>query len=65
MFFCFLIILDENLAFLKYKLGEEIAEVMIEEVTMHINAPASGRVKILIKENEEVSQGQVIAVIEA
>lgn len=38
---------------------------MIEKVTMHIKAPASGRLKILIKENEEVSQGQVIAVIEA
>lgn len=63
--FCFLIILDENPAFLKYKLGKEIAEVMIEKVTMHIKAPASGRLKILIKENEEVSQGQVIAVIEA
>ncbi len=43
--------------------GEEIAEVMIEKVTVHIKAPASGRLKILVKENEEVAQGQVIGVI--
>ncbi|WP_461862745.1 lipoyl domain-containing protein [Thermococcus sp.] len=43
--------------------GEEIAEVMIEKVTIHIKAPASGRLKILVKENEEVAQGQVIGVI--
>lgn len=45
--------------------GEEIAEVMIEKVTVHIKAPADGRLKILVKENEEIFQGQVIAVIEA
>ncbi len=45
--------------------GEEIAEVMIEKVTLHIKAPAGGTLKILVKENEEVSQGQVIALIEA
>jgi len=38
---------------------------MIEKVTMYIKAPASGKLKILIKENEEISQGQVITVIEA
>ena len=43
--------------------GEEIAEVMIEKVTIHIKAPASGRLKILVKENEEVAQGQVIGFI--
>ncbi|ASJ15330.1 lipoyl domain-containing protein [Thermococcus radiotolerans] len=43
--------------------GEEIAEVMIEKVTVHVKAPASGRLKILVKENEEVAQDQVIGLI--
>ncbi|HIH71786.1 MAG: hypothetical protein PWP49_68 [Thermococcaceae archaeon] len=46
------------------KEGEEIAEVMIEKVTVTVKAPASGKLKILVPENEEISQGQVIAVIE-
>ncbi len=45
--------------------GEEIAEVMIEKVTLHVRAPESGRLKILVKENEEVAQGQVIGLIVA
>ncbi|RLF90668.1 dihydrolipoyllysine succinyltransferase [Thermococci archaeon] len=47
------------------KEGEEIAEIMIEKVTLHIKAPAKGKLRILVKENEEVSQEQVIALIEA
>ncbi|KUH33844.1 dihydrolipoyllysine succinyltransferase [Thermococcus celericrescens] len=45
--------------------GEEIAEVMIEKVTVYVKAPASGRLKILVKENGEVAQGQVIGLIVA
>ncbi len=44
--------------------GEEIAEVMIEKVTVLVKAPASGKLKILVPENGEVSQGDVIAVVE-
>ncbi|NJE26574.1 dihydrolipoyllysine succinyltransferase [Thermococcus sp. MV5] len=44
--------------------GEEIAEVMIEKVVVIVKAPASGKLKILVPENEEVSQGQVIALVE-
>ncbi|KPU62828.1 dihydrolipoyllysine succinyltransferase [Thermococcus sp. EP1] len=44
--------------------GEEIAEIMIEKIIETIKAPASGRLKILVHENEEISQGQVIALIE-
>ncbi|KUK18061.1 MULTISPECIES: biotin/lipoyl-containing protein [Thermococcus] len=44
--------------------GEEIAEVMIEKVTVIVKAPASGKLKILVPENGEVSQGDVIAVVE-
>ncbi|ACS90696.1 lipoyl domain-containing protein [Thermococcus sibiricus] len=46
------------------KEGEEIAEVMIEKVTVIIKAQASGKLKILVPENGEVSQGDVIAVVE-
>ncbi|MCD6189423.1 MAG: dihydrolipoyllysine succinyltransferase [Thermococcus sp.] len=46
------------------KEGEEIAEVMIEKVTVIVKAPASGRLKILVPENEEISQGEVIALVE-
>ncbi|EHR77882.1 dihydrolipoyllysine succinyltransferase [Thermococcus litoralis DSM 5473] len=46
------------------KEGEEIAEVMIEKVTVIVKAPASGKLRILVPENEEISQGQVIAVVE-
>ncbi|HHI01151.1 MAG TPA: dihydrolipoyllysine succinyltransferase [Thermococcus litoralis] len=46
------------------KEGEEIAEVMIEKVTVIVKAPASGRLKILVPENGEISQGQVIALVE-
>jgi len=44
--------------------GEEIAEVMIEKVTVIVKAPASGKLKILVPENGEVSQGDAIAVVE-
>jgi len=44
--------------------GEEIAEVMIEKVTVLVKAPASGKLKILVPENGEVSQGDAIAVVE-
>ncbi|MCO6040603.1 biotin/lipoyl-containing protein [Thermococcus alcaliphilus] len=46
------------------KEGEEIAEVMIEKVTIIVKAPVSGKLRILVPENEEISQGQVIAVVE-
>jgi pyruvate/2-oxoglutarate dehydrogenase complex dihydrolipoamide acyltransferase (E2) component len=33
---------------------------MVEKIVMEIKSPATGRLKILIKENEEIIEGQVI-----
>jgi pyruvate/2-oxoglutarate dehydrogenase complex dihydrolipoamide acyltransferase (E2) component len=42
------------------KENEAIAEIMVEKIVMEIKSPATGRLKILIKENEEIIEGQVI-----
>ena len=42
------------------KENEAIAEVMVEKIVMEIKSPAAGRLKILVKENEEIIEGQVI-----
>jgi len=47
------------------KENEEIAEVMIEKVTIRIQAPKSGKLKIEKKENEEVKEEEVIGFIES
>ncbi len=46
------------------KKGEEIVEVMIKKITVTIDSPASGKLLIMVKENEEISQGQAIGIIE-
>ena len=40
--------------------NEEVAEVMIEKITLRVQAPESGRLKIIKKENEEVKEEEVI-----
>lgn len=40
--------------------NEEIAEVMIEKITLRIRAPETGRLKIIKKENEEVRERELI-----
>ncbi len=46
------------------KEGEEIAEVMIEKTTLHIQAPLSGKLKIVKNPNEEIREGEIIGYIE-
>ncbi len=43
---------------------EEIADAMIGKLTVTIEAPATGKLHILVKENEVVTQGQVIGTVE-
>ncbi len=43
--------------------GEEIVEVMIKKITVTIDSPASGKLLVMVKENEEILQGQVIGII--
>ncbi len=45
------------------KENEAIAEIMVEKVVMEIKSPATGILKILKKENEEIIQGQVIGAV--
>lgn len=47
------------------KAGEEIAEAMIEKITIQVQAPSTGRLKVLKRENEEIKEGEVIGFIEA
>ena len=47
------------------KEGEEIAEVMIEKITVRVQASKSGRLKIGKKENEEVKEEETIGFIES
>jgi len=42
---------------------EEIAEVMIEKITLTIESPATGKLSIIVNENEEIIQGQLIGTI--
>lgn len=46
------------------KENEEIAEVMIEKTTLHIEAPSSGKLKIIKAQNEEVQEGELIGYIQ-
>ncbi len=46
------------------KEGEEIAEVMIEKTTLHVQAPASGKLRITKHQNEEIREGEVIGYVE-
>jgi pyruvate/2-oxoglutarate dehydrogenase complex dihydrolipoamide acyltransferase (E2) component len=43
---------------------EEIADAMIGKLTVTIESPASGKLNIIVKENEEIKQGQVIGTVE-
>ncbi|NIA09481.1 MAG: dihydrolipoyllysine succinyltransferase [Nitrospiraceae bacterium] len=43
---------------------EEIAEVMVEKITLTIKSPASGKLSIIVDENEEIIQGQLIGTVE-
>lgn len=44
--------------------GEEVAEVMIEKTTLHIQAPQAGKLKIVKEANEEIREGEIIGYIE-
>jgi len=46
------------------KAGEEIVEVMMEKATIRLKAPADGKLKIIKKEDEEISEGEAIGGIE-
>jgi pyruvate/2-oxoglutarate dehydrogenase complex dihydrolipoamide acyltransferase (E2) component len=41
--------------------GQLLAEVMVEKVAGEVIAPASGRVRLLVSEDQAVRQGEVIA----
>ena len=41
--------------------GQLLAEVMVEKVSGEVTAPASGRVRLLVSEDQPVRQGEVIA----
>ncbi len=43
--------------------NEPIAEIMVEKIVMEIKSPATGILKILVKENEEIIEGQVIGTV--
>jgi len=45
------------------KENEPIVEIMVEKIVMEIKSPATGILKILVKENEEIIQGQVIGAV--
>jgi pyruvate/2-oxoglutarate dehydrogenase complex dihydrolipoamide acyltransferase (E2) component len=47
------------------KAGEEVAEAMIEKITIQVQVPSSGKLKVLKRENEEVKEGEVIGYVEA
>ncbi len=44
--------------------GQLIGEVMVEKVSGDVHAPASGRVHLLVAEDQIARQGDVIAVLE-
>jgi len=46
------------------KEGEEIAELMLEKLTLTVKSPATGKLKIIVKENEEISEGKTIGIVE-
>jgi len=41
--------------------GQLLGEVMVEKVSGDVVAPASGRVRLLVSEDQTVRQGEVIA----
>ena len=41
--------------------GQLLGEVMVEKVSGEVNAPTSGRVHLLVSEDQTVRQGEVIA----
>jgi len=47
------------------KEGEEVAEVMVEKITVGVHASKSGKLKIGKKENEEVKEEETIGFIES
>jgi pyruvate/2-oxoglutarate dehydrogenase complex dihydrolipoamide acyltransferase (E2) component len=44
--------------------GQLLGEVMVEKVSGDVHAPASGRVRLLVAEEQTARQGDVIAVLE-
>ncbi len=48
----------------RVKKDEEIAEVMIEKLTLHITAPEDGILTIFTRENEEIEEDSTIGFVE-
>ncbi|MFN3371244.1 MAG: biotin/lipoyl-containing protein [Sphingomonadaceae bacterium] len=46
------------------KQGDIIAEVLVEKVTLELEAPASGTLRIRVEPEVVVNKGDVVAVIE-
>ena len=44
--------------------GQLLGEVMVEKVSGEVIAPASGRVRLLVSEDQAVRQGEVIAQVD-
>ena len=44
--------------------GQLLGEVMVEKVSGDVVAPASGRVRLLVSEDQTVRQGEVIAQVD-
>ncbi len=48
----------------KVRQGEVIAEILVEKVTLELEAPASGRLKRLVEAESVVNKGDRLAIIE-
>lgn len=46
------------------KQGDVIAEVLVEKVTLELEAPASGTLRIWVEPEVVVNKGDIVAVIE-
>lgn len=46
------------------KQGDVIAEVLVEKVTLELEAPASGTLRIRVEPEVVVNKGDIVAVIE-
>ena len=44
--------------------GDVIAEILVEKVTLELESPASGRLRILVEAESVVNKGDLIARIE-
>ena len=44
--------------------GQLLGEVMVEKVSAEVVAPTSGRVRLLVSEDQAVRQGEVIAQVD-